>query len=106
MYAIRLREFGPAENLILEEVPDPVPAAGHVRIKVEAAGVHLMDTVLRAGTAGGGPVAPPELPTIPGREVAGTVDEVGPDTDPSWIGKRIVVHLGQVPAGYAELAIA
>jgi NADPH2:quinone reductase len=106
MYAIRLHEFGPAENLMLEEVPDPMPGAGQVRIKVEAAGVHLMDTVLRAGTAGGGPIAPPELPTIPGREVAGTVDEVGHDTDPSWIGKRVVVHLGQVPGGYAELAVA
>ena len=28
MYAIRLHEFGPAENLTLEEVPDPEPAAG------------------------------------------------------------------------------
>jgi NADPH2:quinone reductase len=106
MHAVRLHEFGPAENLSYEEVPDPVPAAGMVRIVVEAAGVHLMDTALRAGTAGGGPVAPPELPTIPGREVAGTVDVVGPEVDATWIGKRVVVHLGPVPGGYAELAVA
>jgi NADPH:quinone reductase len=106
MYAVRLHEFGPAENLGYEEVPDPVASAGQVRIEVEAAGVHLMDTALRAGTAGGGPVAPPELPTIPGREVAGRVDAVGPGVDESWIGKRVVVHLGPVPGGYAELAVA
>ncbi|GAA1572015.1 zinc-binding dehydrogenase [Kribbella sancticallisti] len=106
MYAVRLHEFGPAENLVYEEVPDPVPSAGQVRISVEAAGVHLLDTALRAGTAGGGPVAPPELPTIPGREVAGTVDAVGPEVDETWIGKRVVVHLGPVPGGYAELAVA
>lgn len=106
MYAVRLYEFGPAGNLSYEEVPDPVPGTGQVRIAVEAAGVHLLDTALRAGTAGGGPVAPPELPTIPGREVAGTVDAVGPDVDRTWIGKRVVVHLGPVPGGYADLAVA
>ena len=106
MRAIWLREFGPAENLRYEEGPDPVPGEGQVRIKVEAAGVHLVDTKLRAGTAGGGPFAPPELPTIPGREVAGTVDAVGPAVDEQWLGKRVVVHLGQVPGGYAELAVA
>jgi NADPH2:quinone reductase len=106
MRAIRLHEFGPAENLVFEEVPDPVPAAGQVLIVVEAAGVHLLDTVLRAGTAGGGPVPPPELPTIPGREVAGRVESVGEGVDQAWIGKRVVVHLGPVPGGYAEKAVA
>ncbi|GAA1517431.1 zinc-binding dehydrogenase [Kribbella lupini] len=106
MRAIRLYEFGPAENLIFEEVPDPVPAAGEVLIAVEAAGVHLLDTALRKGTAAGGPVAPPTLPTIPGREVAGRVEAVGADVDACWVGKRVVVHLGPVPGGYAERAVA
>ncbi|GAB3824397.1 zinc-binding dehydrogenase [Kribbella italica] len=106
MRAIRLYEFGPAENLTLEEVPDPVPAAGEVLIAVEAAGVHLLDTALRQGTAGGGPVAPPTLPTIPGREVAGRVEAVGAEVDAEWVGKRVVVHLGPVPGGYAERAVA
>jgi NADPH2:quinone reductase len=105
MRAIRLHELGPAENLRYEEVPDPVPAPGQVLIRVEAAGVHLVDTTLRAGTAGG-PFALPELPTIPGREVAGRVEAVGPSVDSAWIGKRVVVHLGMVPGGYAELAVA
>ncbi|GAB2616221.1 zinc-binding dehydrogenase [Kribbella endophytica] len=106
MRAIRLYEFGPAENLIFEEVPDPVPAAGELLIAVEAAGVHLLDTMLRRGTAAGGPVAPPTLPTIPGREVAGRIEAVGADVDAGWVGKRVVVHLGPVPGGYAEKAVA
>ncbi len=106
MRAIRLYEFGPAENLIFEEVPDPVPSTGEVLIAVEAAGVHLLDTMLRQGTAAGGPVAPPTLPTIPGREVAGRVEAVGADVDAGWVGKRVVVHLGPVPGGYAENAVA
>jgi len=104
MHAIRLHAFGPAENLTYEETTDPVPAPGQVRIRVAAAGVHLLDTALRLGHTGPFP-APAELPTIPGREVAGTVDALGEGADPSWLGKRVVAHLGMVPGGYAELAV-
>lgn len=104
MRAIRLHAFGPAENLVYEEADDPVPGPGQVRVAVTAAGVHLLDTVLREGEPGPFP-APPELPTVPGREVAGTVDRLGAGTDPSWLGKRVVAHLGMAPGGYAELAV-
>ena len=104
MHAIRLHAFGPAENLTYEEVPDPVPGPGQVRVRVAAAGVHLLDTVLRQGETGPFP-APAELPTVPGREVAGTVDALGEGTDPAWLGKRVVAHLGMAPGGYAELAV-
>ncbi|MGW2200540.1 zinc-binding dehydrogenase [Streptomyces sp. NPDC001774] len=104
MHAIRLHAFGPAENLSYEEVEDPAPGPGQVRIAVTAAGVHLLDTALRLGRTGPFP-APAELPTIPGREVAGTVDALGEGTDPSWLGKRVVAHLGMAPGGYAERAV-
>ncbi|RKN09710.1 zinc-binding dehydrogenase [Streptomyces radicis] len=104
MHAVRLHAFGPPENLRYEEVPDPEPGPGQVRIAVAAAGVHVVDTALRAGPLGGSfPV--PDLPTVPGREVAGTVDAVGEGTDASWLGRRVVAHLGMVPGGYAELAV-
>src|SRR4051794_34141829 len=77
-----------------------------VLVDVEAAGVHLVDTMIRAGTTGDSPIPVPDLPTIPGREVAGRVSAVGPGVDGSWIGKRVVVHLGMVPGGYAERAVA
>lgn len=105
MYAVRLHAFGPAENLTYERVPVPVPAPGQVRIAVAAAGVHLLDTALRQGVQGPAP-ALPELPTVPGREVAGTVDALGPGTDPAWLGREVVVHLGFAPGGYAEYAVA
>jgi NADPH:quinone reductase-like Zn-dependent oxidoreductase len=106
MKAIRLHAFGPAGNLRYEDVPDPVPTDGMVLVEVEAAGVHLVDTMIRAGTTGGSPIPVPELPTIPGREVAGRVSAVGPEVSSSWVGKRVVVHLGMVPGGYAERAVA
>ncbi|MER8035841.1 zinc-binding dehydrogenase [Streptomyces hydrogenans] len=104
MHAVRLHAFGPAENLTHEEVADPVPGPGQVRVAVAAAGVHLLDTALREGLPGPFP-APAELPTVPGREVAGTVDALGEGTDPSWLGKRVVAHLGMNPGGYAERAV-
>lgn len=105
MRAIRLHQFGPPEHLILEELPDPHPGESQVRITVQAAGVHVLDTTIRSG-ASGGPFPLPALPTIPGREVAGTVDAVGPGVDPALVGRRVVAHLGMASAGYASMAIA
>jgi NADPH2:quinone reductase len=104
MRAIRLHAFGPAENLRYEEVDDPEPAEGQVRIAVAAAGVHLIDTKIRAGVRMG-PMPLPELPAIPGREVAGVVDALGPGVAQEWLGRRVVAHLGAASAGYAELAV-
>ncbi|MFI2413022.1 zinc-binding dehydrogenase [Streptomyces sp. NPDC018947] len=103
MRAIRLHAFGPAENLVLEEVGDPSPGPGQVRVAVRAAGVHLLDTALREGLPGPAPRLP-DLPTIPGREVAGVVDALGEGTPGNWLGRRVVAHLGFAPGGYAELA--
>jgi NADPH:quinone reductase len=104
MRAIRHHAPGPPDVLVLEELPDLDPAPGEVRLAVEAAGVHLLDTALRRGEAGG-PMAPPDLPTVPGREVAGVVDRLGDGVDPAWLGRRVVAHLGMVPGGYAEQAV-
>ncbi|KAB1147364.1 zinc-binding dehydrogenase [Streptomyces luteolifulvus] len=104
MHAVRLHAFGPAENLTYEEVEAPLPGPGRVRIAVEAAGVHLLDTALREGERGPLP-EPPALPTIPGREVAGTVESLGEGVAGLWLGKRVVAHLGLAPGGYAELAV-
>ncbi|WP_406406728.1 zinc-binding dehydrogenase [Streptomyces sp. NBC_01643] len=104
MHAVRLHTFGPAEHLTYETTDDPVPGPGQVRIAVAAAGVHLLDTALREGMTGPFP-APAELPTVPGREVAGTVDMLGESTDPGLLGNRVVAHLGTAPGGYAELAV-
>jgi len=104
MHAIRLHEFGPAENLRWEEVDDPVPGAGEVLIDVAAAGVHLVDTSIRRGEAMG-PFPRPTLPAIPGREVAGTVAAAGEGVDPAWAGRRVVAHLGMASGGYAERVV-
>ncbi|MEV0172910.1 zinc-binding dehydrogenase [Streptomyces sp. NPDC050803] len=104
MHAVRLHAFGPAENLVHEQVEDPRPGPGQVRIAVAAAGVHLLDTALREGMQGPGP-APTVLPTVPGREVAGVIESLGEGVADLWLGKKVVAHLGFAPGGYAELAV-
>ncbi|HEX6194739.1 MAG TPA: zinc-binding dehydrogenase [Jiangellaceae bacterium] len=105
MHAIRQYEFGPAEKLRYEDVEDPHPGPGQVRISVRAAGVHLIDTVIRQGGAAGA-YGRPEFPMTPGREVAGIVDELGDGVDTDWLGARVVTHLGPASGGYAELAVS
>jgi NADPH2:quinone reductase len=105
MRAIRMHEFGPVEVLRYEELDDPKPGPGQVRIAAAAIGVHLVDTTIRSGAMTDGPLASPSLPTIPGREVAGRVDAVGDEVDPAWLGTRVVAHLGVASGGYAELAV-
>jgi NADPH:quinone reductase len=76
MKAIVIHEYGPPDVLRYEEVPDPVPRAGEIRIKVHAATVNrVLDVSLRAGKESERGAA---LPLIPGVDCAGIVDAVGP----------------------------
>ncbi|MFF7090782.1 zinc-binding dehydrogenase [Streptomyces rubradiris] len=104
MYAIRQHAFGAPDKLVYEEVAAPSPGPGEVRLAVTAAGVHLMDTVLRAGREMG--MALPRLPMTPGREAAGIVDAVGTEVDEAWLGARVVAYLGhERNGGYATHAV-
>jgi len=110
MRAIVVREFGGPEVLRIEEVPDPVPGAGELLVKVAASGIQFIETQTRTGTLQGvSPVAPKSLPWIPGREVAGEVVAVGDGVSTDWIGRRVLgvtVPVGGGPGGgYAELAV-
>ncbi|MET8679688.1 zinc-binding dehydrogenase [Streptomyces sp. NPDC004647] len=105
MRAVVLHTFGPAENLRYETVTDPMPGPAQVRIAVRAAGVHLVETMMRSGLVSETLPPLPELPSIFGGEVAGAVDSVGAGVDPAWIGRDVVTSAG-APGGYAELAVA
>jgi NADPH:quinone reductase len=65
--AVVLRETGAPDRLALEEVPDPEPESGQIVVRVRAAGVNFADVLVRQGRY----PQPPELPTVPGSEVAG-----------------------------------
>jgi NADPH2:quinone reductase len=105
MKLIRQYEFGGPHTLRFEAGDDLVPGPGQVRIDVEAAGVHLIDTKIRAGEQYG-PMSRPELPMTPGREVAGVVGALGAGVPGQWLKARVVAHLGQASGGYAAQAVA
>ncbi len=88
MKAVLLRETGGPERLELADVPDPEPADGEVLVRVRASGINFLDVLVRQGRY----AQQPELPVIPGTEIAGEVD-----------GRRVIA----LPdAAYAELVVA
>jgi NADPH2:quinone reductase len=97
--AVVLREFGPPEELVVAEVPDPAPGPGQVLIDVEIANLTFVDTQLRAGKAPN-PAMAPELPAILGSGVGGAVAAVGEGADPALVGSRVMASTGS--GGYAE----
>ncbi|MEW9548947.1 zinc-binding dehydrogenase [Nonomuraea sp. NPDC050783] len=104
MDAIRLHAYGPAANLRLETLPDPLPGPGEVRIAVRAAGLHFIETLLRQGK-GVGPHPAPALPAVLGSEVAGVVESAGEGVPAELVGRRVVTA-GTGSGGYASLAVA
>ena len=87
MKAIVLHRYGPPEVLSYEEVPDPQPRQGEIRIRIHAATVNrVLDVSLRAGNESArGPV----LPLIPGVDCAGVLDAVGPGVTQWRPGMRV-----------------
>src|SRR5947209_6323437 len=69
MRRIVCREFGPPDQLRLEEAPDPEPGPGEVLVKVHAAGVSFVDGLIAAGMY----QLKPPLPFTPGLVAAGEV---------------------------------
>ncbi len=105
MKLVQFRRFGPPDVLETVDVPIPKPGRGEVLVRVHAAGVNFFEVLMRADRYA---VSPP-LPAFPGVEVAGIVEELGTDTDPSLIGARVAVPLfaiGRGFGGYAEYVAA
>ncbi|HET9671803.1 MAG TPA: quinone oxidoreductase [Actinomycetota bacterium] len=99
MRAIVVREHGGPEVLSPEEVADPSPAGGGVVVRLDAAGVNMIDVQQRAGNYAG-----VQLPFTPGTEGAGEVVEVGSGVEGVARGDRVA--FAGVPGAYAELVSA
>jgi NADPH:quinone reductase-like Zn-dependent oxidoreductase len=102
MRAARYHDYGPADVLVVEDVPEPHAGPGEIRIRVTAASVNPVDWKLRSGAAAGAGFAV-DFPAIPGRDAAGVVDEVGEDVSGVTVGER-VFGLGGVFGASAEYA--
>ena len=98
MKAIRVHTPGPEENLVIEDVAVPQPGPGQALVKLEASGVNFIDIYFRTGL-----YPAPEKPFGLGMEAAGTVVEVGPETENVKVGDRVAYAMQR--GSYAEYAV-
>jgi NADPH:quinone reductase-like Zn-dependent oxidoreductase len=105
MKAVRFHEYGPPDVLRYEEVEEPVPGAGEVRIRVAATSFNPVDDGIRGGYLQG--PFPVTLPHTPGIDVSGTIDTVGDGVTGLEVGTDVVGFLPMLADGAAaEYVIA
>jgi NADPH:quinone reductase-like Zn-dependent oxidoreductase len=75
MKAVQFSDYGPPDALHVADVEEPHAGAGQIRIAVKAVGVNPFEWKVRSGMMR--EAMPLDLPSIPGSDVAGVVDEVG-----------------------------
>ena len=96
MRAIVFDQPGDADQLHLAEVANPAPAAPHVLLHIAATALNRADLLQREGRY---PVPPGASPLL-GLEVAGTVLEVGPETQGFEVGDNVCALVNG--GGYAQ----
>ena len=90
--AVRIHEDGGPDVLVLEDVPDPLAAAGQVLIRLHASALNHLDVWIRKGL----PSVP--KPRILGADGAGVVEALGEGVSGFELGQRVVINPG-VEAG-------
>ena len=90
MKALLCRQFGPIEQLLLEDVPLPEPGPKQVRVDVKAASVNFPDALIVQGLY----QIKPALPFSPGAEFAGVVSAVGEGVKHLKAGDRVIAFGG------------
>jgi NADPH:quinone reductase len=99
MKALLSHQAGGPDTLVLEEIPDPVPGKGEVRIAVRAVGVNFPDLLIIQDMY---QIKPPR-PFAPGGELAGVVELLGEGVSKVMVGDRVLVS--PVRSAMAEKAI-
>ncbi len=100
MRGIVVHEWTTFDKLALEELPEPVPEADQVRIRIQAAGVSFATSLVVQGKY----QRKPPRPFVPGTEVAGIVEACGPRASRFRPGDRVCAVLDW--GGLAEAAVA
>jgi NADPH:quinone reductase-like Zn-dependent oxidoreductase len=102
---VRFHKTGPAEVLQFDELPLPEPGPGEILLRVKALGLNRAEIMFRNGQYLETPVPPSQN----GYEAAGIIEAVGPDVDPSWIGKTVSTVPGTFKLNnhgvYGEVAV-
>ncbi len=101
MRAIAISKPGAPEVLTLVERPAPEPSRGEVRVRVRATAVNRADLLQRMGAY---PAPADSPPDIPGLEIAGEVEALGPGVERLKVGDRVFGLVGG--GGYAEAIVS
>ncbi|OZM80783.1 NADP-dependent oxidoreductase [Pseudonocardia sp. MH-G8] len=105
MKAVRFHEYGDPDVLRHEDVDEPVPGAGQVRVRVAATTFNGVDGNIRAGFMQG--PMPVTLPHILGVDVAGTIDALGEGVSGLAVGDEVIGFLPfTVDGAAAEYVLA
>jgi D-arabinose 1-dehydrogenase-like Zn-dependent alcohol dehydrogenase len=95
MRAVQVARAGGPLELVERPIPEPGP--GTVRIKVQACGICHSDSIAKEGHM------PVQYPRVPGHEVIGVIDAIGPDVPPRWTaGQRVGVGWHAWHCGYCD----
>src|SRR5689334_25445818 len=100
MICVEISQPGGPEVLNLVERPDPEPGSGEVLIRVAAAGINRPDVLQRKGAY----PPPPGASDLPGLEVAGEIEKLGPGVSDWRVGDRVCALLAG--GGYATKCVA
>lgn len=90
MRALLCESHGPAEGLVIRDLPDPKPGPGEVVVAVKAAALNFFDTLIIQNRY----QTKPALPFSPSAECAGTIAAIGQDVIGWRIGDRVAAWLG------------
>lgn len=96
MRAVVVREFGPIESVVVEDVADPTPGPGEVLLDVRATAVNFVDLLVIGGTY---QFLPPR-PFVPGKLPTGIVAGLGKGAADLEVGDRVLALAEH--GGYAE----
>ncbi|EAP98482.1 oxidoreductase, zinc-binding [Janibacter sp. HTCC2649] len=90
MRAITYSKYGTPDTLTLTDVPDPKVGPGEVLIRVRSASVNPVDWKVLAGYLDG--LMQVDFPAIPGWDVSGVVEAIGPDTPEYAVGDEVIAY--------------
>ncbi len=100
MKALICREYGPPENLSVQDMPDLQPGPGEVVVRVRAAGVNFPDALIVQNLY----QFKPTPPFSPGGETAGEVMAVGEGVQRVKVGDKVIALT--IWGGFAEQVLA
>jgi NADPH:quinone reductase-like Zn-dependent oxidoreductase len=100
--AVRFDEYGGVDVLYVAEVDRPVPGPGQVLVRMKAAGINPGESKIRSGALA--QRFPATFPSGEGSDLAGVVDELGPDVHGVAVGDEVIGFTDN-RASHAELVV-